>query len=48
VEQMKGKEKTKEQLMDELVKLRQQITELEHVKRRKINNSSHMERYFNQ
>jgi len=26
---MKGKEKTKEQLMDELVKLRQQITELQ-------------------
>jgi hypothetical protein len=45
---MRGKEKTKEQLMDELVKLRQQITELEHVKRRKINSSSRMERYFNQ
>jgi hypothetical protein len=40
---MRGKEKTKEQLMDELVKLRQQITE-----RRKINSSSRMERYFNQ
>jgi len=34
---MKSKEKTKEQLVDELVKLRQQITELEHVKRRIFN-----------
>jgi hypothetical protein len=33
--------------MDELAKLHQQITELEHVKRRKINGSLPMERYFN-
>lgn len=41
---MKGKEKIKEQLQNELTELRQQITELEHVKRRKINSSSRMER----
>jgi hypothetical protein len=45
---MKGKEKTKERLIDELARLRTKITELEHVKRRNINSSSHMERYFNQ
>jgi len=45
---MKSKEKTKEQLQNELMRLRTKITELEHVKRRKINSSSRMERYFNQ
>ena len=45
---MKDKEKTKEQLIDELAILRTKITELEHVKKRKINSSSRMKRYFNQ
>ena len=44
---MKSKEKTKEQPQNELMRLRTKITELEHVKRRKINSSSRMERYFN-
>ena len=44
---MKSKEKTKEQPQNELMRLRTKITELEHVKRRKINSTSHMERYFN-
>jgi len=45
---MKIKEKTKGQPQNELMRLRTKITELEHVKRRKINSSSRMERYFNQ
>ena len=45
---MKEKEKTKEQLQNELMKLRRQITELEHVKKKENNSSSRMERYFNQ
>jgi len=44
---MKSKEKTKEQPQNELMRLRTKITELKHVKRRKINSSSRMERYFN-
>jgi len=43
---MKSREKTKEQLQNELMRLRTKITELEHVKRRNINSSSRMERYF--
>ncbi len=45
---MKSKEKTQEQPQNKLMRLRTKITESEHVKRRKINSSSRMKRYFNQ